>query len=87
MKTLAKAEIVYTEETGGTLISEFEDEHGLNEILLASMLVETIAVRQGLTVEETVDTLADCISENDPMRFNITRERLDEALDEDWSEG
>lgn len=71
---VAKAELHYGENKGAKITSTCSDDQTEWELLLASMLLETVAVRQGWTVEETAEILLGSIEETGPMQFNITRD-------------
>lgn len=79
MGTVAKVELTYDEGQGANITSEFKDNDGAWEIILASMLVETIAVRHGMTINEVSETIVESIHDSGPSSFNITRELVDKT--------
>lgn len=72
MNEITKVEMTYTPGEGARIDSQFENAG--DELLLASMLVEIIAVRHGATNEQVTEMLLGMIDSSEPMHFNITEE-------------
>lgn len=80
MSEISKVEMTYTPGEGATLDSQFEDE--VDELVLASMLVETIAIRHGLTNEQITEIILGMIDSSEPMHFNIIHDLRKEGAGE-----
>lgn len=76
MSVVAKVELDYTFGKGVRITSK--SDNAAWELLLASMLLETIAVKQGITIEEAAEALTGSIGDSGPSHLRIdTREASD----------
>ena len=78
MSVVAKVELDYTFGKGVRITSK--SDNAAWELLLASMLLESIAVKQGITIEEAAEALSGSTGDSYPLDLHIdTRESEDET--------